>query len=116
IDDGGDERLLAGEILVERADADPRHLGDAVGAGSVETLPDQNASGRFDKRVNRRARSRLRRMLPGTRERPARHGLRSKMRVDTYERSLVLCPVTAETRRHRDSEPLRKTHSLQEVG
>lgn len=55
IDDGGNERLLAGEILVERADADARHLGDAVGAGSVETLPDQNASCRFNKRVNRRA-------------------------------------------------------------
>ena len=55
IDDGGNERLLAGEILVERADADARHFSDAVGAGSVETLPDQNASCRFNKRVNRRA-------------------------------------------------------------
>ena len=55
IDDGGNEGLFAGEILVERADADARHLGDAVGAGSVETLPDQNASGRFNKRINRRA-------------------------------------------------------------
>src|SRR5262249_8747675 len=55
IDDGGNERLLAGEVLVERPDADARHFGDAVGAGSVETLADQNASSRFDERVHRRA-------------------------------------------------------------
>ena len=55
IDDGAHERLLAGIILIKRADAHARHFGDAVGAGLVETLPHQNASGRFDKRVNRGA-------------------------------------------------------------
>ena len=33
IDDGGNERLLAGEILIERADAYARLFGDPVGAG-----------------------------------------------------------------------------------
>jgi hypothetical protein len=52
VDHGGDERLLAGEILVERADADAGDLGDPVGAGLLEAFPDQNASGCLDQRVD----------------------------------------------------------------
>jgi hypothetical protein len=55
IDDGGDERLFARVILVKRADAHASLFSDSVGAGFVETFPDQNASRRFNKRVNRRA-------------------------------------------------------------
>src|SRR6185503_7048355 len=62
IDDGGNQRLFAWVILVKRTNAHARHFSDAIGAGFVETLPDQNASSRFDQRVNRRARSRLRRV------------------------------------------------------
>jgi hypothetical protein len=47
IDDGGNERLLAWVILVKRANAHARLFGDSIGAGAVETFPDQNASGRF---------------------------------------------------------------------
>ena len=54
IDDGGNERLLARKILVKRTDADPGQFSDPVGAGPVETFPDQNASGRFNKRLNGR--------------------------------------------------------------
>src|SRR5262245_12337249 len=54
IDDGGDERLFARVILVKRANAHARLFSDSVGAGSVETFPDQNASCRFNKRVNRK--------------------------------------------------------------
>src|SRR5580693_7924007 len=60
IDDGDDERLLAGEILVERTDAHARHLRDPIRAGLVESLAGENASGRFDERAHRRARSALR--------------------------------------------------------
>ena len=67
IDDGGNQRLLARVVLVKRADAHARHFSDAIGAGLVETLPDQNASCRFNERVNRRARSLLRGMFPGFR-------------------------------------------------
>jgi hypothetical protein len=55
IDHGGNERLFARVILVKRANAHSRDFGDPVGAGSVEAFPDQNASCRFNKRVNRRA-------------------------------------------------------------
>ena len=37
LDHRGNERLLAREILVERADAHARLFGDTVGAGSIET-------------------------------------------------------------------------------
>ena len=73
IDDGGDERLLAGEILVERTDAHARYLRDAVGAGLVESFTDENASGRFHQRVHRRARSLLRSAFPGIGGRFSRH-------------------------------------------
>jgi hypothetical protein len=78
IDDGGDERLFARVILVKRANAHARHLSNPVGAGFVETFPDQNASCRFNQRVNRRAGSLLRGVFPGCRRRLARHVLRSK--------------------------------------
>jgi hypothetical protein len=52
VDHGGDERLLAGKILVERADADAGDFGDAVGAGFLKAFADQNASSRLDQRVD----------------------------------------------------------------
>ena len=55
IDDGDNECLFAWVVLVERANAHARLFSDAVGAGSVETIPDQNASCRFNKGINRRA-------------------------------------------------------------
>src|SRR6185503_7718391 len=81
LDDGGHERLLAGEILVERADAHPRHLRNAVGAGIVETMPDENASGRLNQRVHRRARTFLSGGFPGFCDGSARHFSTPSMRV-----------------------------------
>jgi hypothetical protein len=59
LDHGGDEGFLAPKVLVVRTDADVGDLGDAVGAGLLETVADQNASGRLDQRVDGGARSRL---------------------------------------------------------
>ena len=53
--DGSNERLFAREVLVKRADAHAGLLGDTVGAGFVETFPDQNASGRFNQGIDQRA-------------------------------------------------------------
>ncbi|KYF67700.1 hypothetical protein BE15_26865 [Sorangium cellulosum] len=52
VDDGGHQRLLAGEVLVERADADARRERDLVRAGRVVPLLRQNASGRREQRVD----------------------------------------------------------------
>lgn len=49
---GGDEGLLAWEILIERAGADAGYFRDAVGAGLLKTFADQNASSRFDQGVD----------------------------------------------------------------
>src|SRR5215510_5524303 len=78
IDDGGDERLLAGEILIERADAHAGLLGDPVGAGAIEAFPDENASGCFDQCIDRRTRPLLRGFFSGIREWSARHLPRSE--------------------------------------
>lgn len=75
VDHGGDERLLARKILIERADADAGDLGDAVGARLFKTLPDQNASSRLDQRVDRGAGSFLRGIFPRCCRRFAGHGL-----------------------------------------
>ena len=37
-----ENRLLVREILIERADTDPRHLGNAVGGERASPLPLQN--------------------------------------------------------------------------
>jgi hypothetical protein len=55
LDDGRDQRLLAREVLVERADADAGHGRDLVGARPVVAFLDQNASSRFDKRIDSQA-------------------------------------------------------------
>src|SRR5271156_2773604 len=47
------QRLLAWEVLVERTDTDAGHLGNPVGARPVIAFLDQNASSRFQKRVDR---------------------------------------------------------------
>jgi hypothetical protein len=59
IDNGRNERLFARVVLIKRTHAHTRHFSDPVGAGAVEPFPDQNASGRFNERVYRRARSLL---------------------------------------------------------
>src|SRR5258706_14470398 len=71
-DDGGYERLLARIVLVERANAHPRLAGDPVGAGPIEAIPHQNASGRLDQGVDPRARSLLRGAVPRMGWRPVR--------------------------------------------
>src|SRR4026209_1085412 len=48
LDDRSHERLLAGEVLVERAHAHARHFGVSVRAGFVEPFPDENASSCID--------------------------------------------------------------------
>ena len=55
IHDGSNQRLLAGEILIQRANTHARLLSDTVGAGFVESLREQNASSRLDQGVDRRA-------------------------------------------------------------
>jgi hypothetical protein len=81
LDDGGDECLLAGKILVERADAHPRHFRDAVSAGLVEAFLDQNASSRFHQCIDRSARSLLGGDFPGFCKRFAGHFSMPSMRV-----------------------------------
>jgi hypothetical protein len=71
--DPRNERLLARKILVERADAHACFRGDPVGAGLVETIRDQNASGCFQQRIDRRTRSCLRGVFPRFRNWLARH-------------------------------------------
>ena len=55
------ERLLVGEILIERADADAGHRGNPVGAGAIVSLPRENTSSCVQQRLHRRLRSLLRR-------------------------------------------------------
>src|SRR5690606_34478998 len=75
-----------------RADADAGLLRNTVGARPVEAFPHQNASSRFDQDIDRRARSRLRGLLAGIRERFARHVFASRMRVaNTSDRSYSAC-------------------------
>jgi hypothetical protein len=38
---GGNQRLIAQVILIKRANVHARHFSDPVGAGFIETLPDQ---------------------------------------------------------------------------
>src|SRR5262249_40590037 len=78
VDHRGNERVLAGEILIEGADAHAGLIRDAVGARPIEAFPHQNASSRFDQRIDRRARAFLRGMLAGIREWLAWHFARSE--------------------------------------
>ena len=52
VDDGRDQGLLAREVLVQGTDTDAGDLGDPVGAGPVIAFVGQNASGRFQKRID----------------------------------------------------------------
>src|SRR5579871_2085344 len=56
----GHERLLAWKILVERADADARRVGNPIGARAIVSILHKNASSRFKKRIHRQARALLR--------------------------------------------------------
>src|ERR1700746_1112386 len=86
--DGCDERLFTGKVLIERADAHARLFGDAVGAGLVEAVLHENASGCFDQGIDRHAGSLLRRVFSGFRERFPRHFSTLLMRVgNTSSRS-----------------------------
>jgi hypothetical protein len=58
-DYGSDEGLLAREVLIQRADADPGGLGDLVGARVVVPELDENASGCGEECVDGRPRSLL---------------------------------------------------------
>src|SRR5690349_5228767 len=90
-DDRRDECLPAWEILIERTDADARRLRDAVGARLVETLPDQNASGRLYQHVDCGTRSGLGRFLPGFCEWVPCHFSTLRMRVvNASDRSYFL--------------------------
>jgi len=55
LNDGRHQRFLAGEVLIERADADAGCCRDSVGARSVIAFLDQNASSCFDERIDGRA-------------------------------------------------------------
>src|SRR4029077_3260155 len=57
------DRLLAVEILVQRADADPRQRSDLVGRRFAQMPVAENASRRFEDRAHHRARTLLLRHL-----------------------------------------------------
>lgn len=52
LNDSRYQRLLAREVLVQRTDTDPRHLGNPVGARSVVAFFHQNASSCFQKGID----------------------------------------------------------------
>ena len=68
-----DEGLLAGEVLVERADADAGGDRDSVRARVVVTRLAKNASSRVQNCVNRRRGAFLTRFLSGCRTGPCGH-------------------------------------------
>jgi hypothetical protein len=51
-DEGVDERVLVRKVLVQAADADPCFTGHAVGAETVPSVAEQNASSRTKKRLD----------------------------------------------------------------
>src|SRR6185503_10398822 len=73
-----------------------------VGTGLVEPFPDKNASGCVNQRGHRRARSLLRGVFPGIRQRSSRHSSTPQMRVSKANGS-------SYSIRHRD----RKQHLAQ---
>ena len=50
--DSRDQRLLTREVLVERADANPRYGGDLISARPVVAFLHQNASSRIEKHID----------------------------------------------------------------
>ena len=52
VDNSRYQRLLAREVLVQRTDADARNLGNSVGARSNVAFLEQNASSRFQERID----------------------------------------------------------------
>jgi hypothetical protein len=54
-----EDRLLVREVLVERADADARRLGDADGSEALGPFPLENANSRFEDVADELHRSRL---------------------------------------------------------
>ncbi len=53
------QRLLVRKVLIERADADPGHFGDAIGVRAIQAVLDKNASRRGQDIVHERPRARL---------------------------------------------------------
>jgi hypothetical protein len=74
LDQRGDERLLAGKVLVQRADADACRERDAIGAGAVIAFVDEHAGGRLDDRVDRGLGASLAGATAGRRGRNGAHG------------------------------------------
>ena len=64
LDERRDQRLLAREVLVERADADAGGVGDAVGAGAVVAFLDEDASSRREDDLDRLLRAGLNGIFP----------------------------------------------------
>src|SRR5262249_3133520 len=89
VDQRRDQRLLAGEVLIQRADADACDMRNPVGAGAVVAFLDQNASGRFEQRTDSGARSLLRGRFSKVSSQSRGHIPPVQMRVYTYERSLI---------------------------
>src|SRR5579885_1144818 len=81
VDDCRPERFLAGKVLVERTDADTRHLRDLVGACPIVPFAQQNASSCFDERIDGHPRSLLRGHFSGAGLQPSRHTCSLQMRV-----------------------------------
>jgi hypothetical protein len=52
VDHSRDQRLLAREILVQRTNTHARHGGDLVGARPIVAFFHQNASSRFEERID----------------------------------------------------------------
>ncbi len=57
--DGGQDVLLAAEVLIEGADADPGPFGDVVGGQPVDAVGLEKLKGRVEDRVDRRFRTGL---------------------------------------------------------
>src|SRR5262249_47749166 len=65
LDQRSDQCRLVREVLVQRADRYPGGLGDEVGGEAIEAALDQNASRRFQDRVDGRPAARLARSFSG---------------------------------------------------
>ena len=51
VDDGEEEVLLAGEVLVDRAAGEPGGLGDLLEGRALEAAPGEDLGGRGDQHV-----------------------------------------------------------------
>src|SRR5262245_44807219 len=92
LEECGDDRLLAGKVLVERSDAHTSPIGDAVGARRVVPLPYENASGRGEDGLDRGLGALLLRSFSRDHaSRRAHRGAPSKDASRKCESSLISC-------------------------